>query len=360
MWSTLLPCALFLGGDGRGVVLRDDPWAGLDRAVAALAPERADGPFAHGVLLRAFFSASAAEGTDDSDGPDASGFLLEDVDAYAAYDQGDVAWRLSVDLDQGTPELEDAFARWQHWEGLALTVGQFKPRVLRSASIPPEALLFRERTFLGAALDDWDDGFELGGHYDQWDYWLTLADGANGSGSDHFTSARVEWALYDAAFEDREGARGAPNHLRALLGVAWFVDAALSNSEGGGWGADLALTFGPYSFHGEWAGLDAEFARTIDVFNGYLITLGDGDPVSATLSRCLGPEAEVALRFQRADDADDTRSLGFGMDWNPSGGPARFVADLELVEGDTRDFSLFSLGVVLGSSGLARPFGGLP
>jgi hypothetical protein len=138
------------------------------------------------------------------------------------------------------------------------------------------------------------------------------------------------------------------------------MDAALSNSSGGGWGLDLALTFGPYSFHTEWASLDDEFARTIDVFDGYLITLGDGDPFAATFSRRLGEDGEVAVRFQGADDVDSTEAFGVGANWNPGAGPARFVADLELVEGDTRDFSLFSLGIVLGSSGLTRPFMGVP
>jgi len=359
MWSLLLPGALAFAGDGHAVE-RGDPWAGLDRALAALRSAPETGPFSHGVLLRAFYTSSPEEAKAVLDGADVSGFVLEDADAYFTHDDDVSTWRLSADFDSGTVQLEDAHVRWRHGDGLALTVGQFKPRVLRSGSMPASELLFRERTFVGAAFDGWDDGVELGGHYDQWDYWLALTDGANGSDTDHFTSARVEWALYDAAFEDREGARGAPNILRALLGVSWFVDAALSNADGGGWAADLALTFGPYAFHGEWAALDDDFARTIDVFNGYLITLGDGQPFSATFGRSLGAEAEVALRFQRAEDADSTESVGVVANWNPGGGPARFVADLALVDGDTREFSLLSLGIVLGSSGLARPFAGLP
>jgi hypothetical protein len=355
----LMTSVLALAGGGR-VVANDDPWAGFDRALAALAPGPEGNALSYGALLRPFFTTSADEGKAVLDDADVSGFVFEDLDAFIAYDTEEWSLRLSADFDTGSPELEDAHARWRFGEELALTAGQFKPRVLRSGSVPASELLFRERTFIGAAFDEFDDGVELGGHYDQWDYWLALADGSNGSESDHFTSARAEWALYDAAFEDREGARGAPNHLRVLLGAAWFLDAAQSNSDGGGWAGDLALTFGPYSFHGEWAGLDDEFARTIDVFNGFLITLGDGNPLAATQSRRVGEEAEVAVRFQRADDSDSTEAIGIGANWSPGSGPARFVADLELVDGDTRDFSLFSLGLVMGSSGLTRPFAGLP
>ncbi len=355
MWSLLLQSALSFAGDEKGAA-PGDPWAGLDQALAVLAPAPEAGPFSRGLLLRTFYTASADEAKAVSDDVDVSGFVFEDVDVHFAYREGDIAWRVSADLDQGSLQLEDAYAQWQHCDWFVLSAGQFKPRVLRSGSMPASELLFRERTFLGAAFDGWDDGFEVGGHYDQWDYWLTLTDGSNGASSDHFMSARGEWALYDAAFEDREGARGSPNHLRALLGAYWFLDAALSNSDGTGWGADLALTFGPYSMHAEWADLGEEFTRDIDVFNGYLITLEDGKPLSATFSRRVARDGEVALRFQSADDADSTESFGVGANWSPGGGPARFVADVALVEGDTRDFSLFSLGIVLGSSGLARPF----
>jgi hypothetical protein len=356
MLPLLLQSALSFAGEDKEAAHAADPWAELDRAVAALAAAPESGPFSRGVLLRAFYTASADEAKAVSDDASVSGFTFEDVDVHFAYREGDIAWRVSADLDQGDLQLEDAYASWQHCDWLTLSAGQFKPRVVRNGSLPPDELLFRERTFLGAAFDGWDDGFELGGHYDQWDYWLALTDGSNGASSDHFMSARAEWALYDAAFEDREGARDAPNHLRALLGVTWFLDAAQSNSDGGGWGTDLALTFGPYALHGEFADLGEEFAREIDVFNGHPITLQDGQPFSVTFSRRVARDGEAAVRFQRADDADSTESFGVGANWSPGGGPARFVADLELVDGDTRDFSLFSLGIALGSSGLARPF----
>mgnify|MGYP001175600910 CR=1 FL=1 len=331
-----------------------DPWHELDTALAAPAPSRSDRALAWGLLVRAFYTQSASEA---SNGPnDVSGQVLEDVDAYFSFTHEGVAGRVSADFDQGDARLEDAYASWPGFGWLGLTAGQFKPRVVRSGSLPAGELLLRERTFLGAAFDLWDDGFELGGHYDQFDYWLAVTDGANGQAKDHFWSARAEWAFYDAGWEDREGARGAPNHLRALLGLMWFTDVAQSAADGGGWGGDLALTFGPYAFHAEWADLDSSFARTIDVFNGHLITLGDGAPRSATLSRRVGAQAEAVLRLQSADDLDATEAFSLGANWTPGGGAARFVADLALVEGDTRDFSLFSVGVQVGSSGFSRPF----
>lgn len=352
MWPWLMAGVLTSGG-GHGSD-PDDPWRELDRAIGALAPAKDEGRLGPGVLLRPFYTSSAEEGGAGTE--DLSGFVFEDLDFFLGYREGEVSWRLSADVDTGDVELEDAWGRWEPLDGLALTAGQFKPRVVRSASLPADGLLFRERTYLGAAFDGWDDGAELGGHYDQFDAWVAVTDGANGSRSDHFWSARAEWALYDQGFEDSEGARGAPLHLRVLLGATWFADTAQSSSAAAGWGGDVALTLGPFALHGEWLDLDEEFTRTIDVFNGHLVTIGDGKPRSATLSRRVTADGELALRYQNADDFDETEAFGVGANWSPGGGPARFVADLELVESDTRDFSLFSLGVVVGSSGLSRPF----
>jgi hypothetical protein len=329
-------------------------WRALDEALARRVPARNEDGRSFGVLVRAFFTNAPEEA--GTAGRDLSGNVFEDVDAYVAAEQGPFELRLGADFDQGDARLEDAWVRAACCEWLGLRLGQFKPRVVRSGSIPDDGLLFRERSFLGAAFDLWDDGVELGGHYDQFDYWLALTDGSNGSDSDHFWSARGEWALYDSALEDREGARGAPNHLRVLLGAALFDDVVASTSDGGGYGADLALTFGPYAFHGEWASLEDSFVRTIDVFDGQLLTLGDGDPLSFTLARRMGERFEAAVRFQRADDADSTEAFTLGASYVPASAPVRFVADLALVEGDSQDFSIFSLGLQAGSSGLGRPF----
>jgi hypothetical protein len=353
MWLFLVP-SLLGGGDERPPAA----WQALDQAVAGLS-KAADEPRSFGFLVRGFATGSAVESAEDTAAADVSGFALEDVDVYFAANHGDFAWRVSADLDQSreqrSVELEDAHASWRHTEWFALTVGQFKPRVTRSGSIPASELLFRERTFLGAAFDAWDRGFEIGGHYDQFDYWLALANGASGTQKDHFYSGRVEWAFNDTAIEDREGARGASRYLRILLGASLFADDGPKPAEGQGYAADLAFTFGPYAFHGEWADL-RDFARTIDVFNGHTLDVADGQPLAGTLSRRVGDELELAVRYQRADEADSTTALGLGANWSPGGGPLRFLAEVEFVDGDQRDFSLFSIGASLGSSGLTRPF----
>src|SRR5688572_18469461 len=116
---------------------------------SALLPAASE-PFSFGWLVRAFYTKSPEEAEGPLADADASGFVLEDVDGYFRYETADVALRLGVDLDElaegGELEVEDAFGRWQVRDWLGLAVGRFKPRVVRSASVPADGLLFRERT----------------------------------------------------------------------------------------------------------------------------------------------------------------------------------------------------------------------
>ncbi len=333
---------------------QEGSWLELDRQLAP-PDERQESDFRWGALLRTFYTASdeplGSGGTEE-----VSGLVFEDVDLHFEQPGEELSWRVSAEADSGELSLEDAHARWAWAEWFQVLGGQFRPRVVRSGSVHEEGLLFRERTFLGAAFESFDDGLELGGHRDQFDWWLALTDGSNGSQADHFWSARLEWALYDAAFADVEGARDAPDHLRVLFGLFACADVAQSSDDGDGFGLDLAWTLGPYSFHGEWATLDEQFSRELDVWNGRTLLIGDGDPFSVTLGRRLGQAWEAAARWQQADDADEAESLGFALDWCPGPGAVRWVADATRVESDLFEEWLLSIGLNVGSSGRpARP-----
>lgn len=324
-------------------------WGALDaRLLATLAPD-ASGSVRWGALVRAFGTRSHAESTG---GEEAAGFVLEDVDVHLAGGAEALSWRVSFDLADGDAALEDAHGRWSPAVGWELVVGQFKPRVARSASVVPEGLLFRDRTFLGATFDVWDAGVEIGRHYDQFDFWLALTDAEDGALQEDFWSFRVEWALYDAAFEDVEGARGAPNHLRVLLGGFLFDDTALASSGAGGVGLDLAFQLGPWAFLGEWASLGDSFVRDVDVRDGTVVSMGDGNPWAVVVSRRCG-DWESAARFERADDTDDTSALGLVTSWGR--GTARWSLEVERVEADPGDDTRVSLGVRMGTSGITRP-----
>jgi len=344
----MLPLTLLLlglGGDERAPVPASEPLGGLLRASEDGRPE-------FGVLLRPFYTFAPEEAGAVSE--PTSGNVFEDLDLWFGQWTRALAWKIGADFEDGELVLEDAFARVRLRDEVGLTVGQFKPRVVRSGSIGDDALLFRERTFLGAAFDVRDDGFELATLGERWSAAFALVDGANGSSSDHFWSLRGELELYESDLFEREGARGAENFLVARLGAATFADVAQSASDGGGLALDLALTYGPYSIHTEWAHLQDLFARPIDVFDGHVVTVGDGDPFTFTFGRTYGPEFEAAVRFERAEDADDTTATRFGLTWVPPGSVARFVGEFGTVEAESRDFTILSVGLVLGAEGPGR------
>lgn len=328
-------------------------WSALDARLLDELAADGSGSLRWGALVRAFGTRSQAASTG---GEDAAGFVLEDVDVHLAGGAEALSWRLSFDLASDTAVLEDAHGRWTPAVGWELVVGQFKPRVARSASVAPEGLLFRDRTFLGATFDVWDAGVEIGRHYDQFDFWFALTNAEDATLPEDSWSFRVEWALYDAAFEDVEGARGAPNHLRVLLGGFLFDDTALASSGAGGAGLDLAFQLGPWAFLGEWASLGDSFVRDVDVRDGTVVSMGDGSPWAIVVSRRCGEDWESAVRLERAGDVDDTRALGLVTSF--SSATARWSLEVERVRADPDDDTRVSLGVQMGASGIARPLAG--
>jgi hypothetical protein len=336
----------------------DGGWEELDARLGKVLAAGEGGALRWGALVRAFASHA---GTEANGAEKISGFVLEDVDVHFAVDGERLSWRVSMDLDGAAladageeVQLEDAHARFVPAAGWELVVGRFKPRVARSASIVPEGLLFRDRTFLGATFDLWDAGLELGRHYDQFDFWFALANAEDGLGTEDFWSLRVEWALYDSPFEDVEGARGAPNHLRALLGGFVFDDTALASSKAGGVGFDLAFQLGPWAFLAEWASLGSAFVRDVDVRDGAVVTIGDGHPWALSMSRRCG-DWESGVRVERAGDAERTRALGLVTSWGRAS--ARWSLEADRVRDDLGEDTRLSLGVQMGSSGLSRPLG---
>jgi len=356
----MLPLLLLLSNGGDGSAAAPVDWRALEVRLGLQAAADDERP-RFGILLRPYYTFSASEGGLGSE--DVSGNVFEDLDVWFGQRSAAFSWRVSAEFEDGEATLEDAWARFAPLAGfetmreVALTVGQFRPRVVRSGSLPEDSLLFRSRTFLGAAFDVFDDGFELAARGERWGAVAALLDGENGSDTDHFWSVRGELELYEADLPEREGARNSPNFLVARFGASTFAEVSRSSSDGGGVAFDLALTYGPWSIHTEWAHLQDEFARDVDVFNGYVFSLGDGDPLTFTMGRMLGTEFEAAARYETADDVDDTQALRLGVSWVPTGAPARFQTEVGSVEADSRDFTLVSVGVVIGGSGPTRAFG---
>ena len=280
--------------------------------------------------------------------PDVSGFFFEDVDVYVETELDGFEVRMNVDFDSGGSALEDAFIRVPLPDDASLTVGSFKPRVTRSALTDPEDLVFRERTLLGSLFDVWDLGVEYSTGEEPARTTFSVVNGSNGSDSNHAWTLRYDFSAYEERLTDAEGARDAPNYLRMVIGGFYRMDDTV-RGKADIWGADLALTMGSWSLHGEFASLDDELAGTALIFDGQALTLGpDAQIWSVTATQRIAPNVHVAGRYQEPDDALDTTTYGFALNWFPTTGPVGFVADATYFDSDGPEGWIFSVGANFG------------
>ena len=337
-------------------------WLELDRWLARAVDEDAAGGadvpehpvegLSWGGIVRAFYTYSQDD-IATGGGDDISGFSVNDADLYFNVAVGDFVGRVSADFAPDGPELEDGYGTWLVADWFTVTLGQFKPRVVRSGIVDPETLVFKERTFLGASFDFWDVGVQVAGHYDQFDWWLAVTNASTGQRSDHLFVGRGEWAYYDEAWGDVEGAHGAPINLRLLFGIFAYTFTDVPGDGGDGWGGDMALTMGPHSLHAEVMGIDNGIFLANNSLRDMpsLVLDGRGRPFSATYGYLFANRWQLAARYQNLDDDRDTKIFSGAVNWFPlEDGPVGWVLDVTHVDSKGPDGLVISVGVNVGLS----------
>lgn len=332
---------------------QDDDWLELDNELAAMeqlaaAPE--EETLRYGGLVRAFFAYSDADIVTGG-GKDVSGFSLNDVDVFAEIEFDRVRARVSGDLSTGDEfQVQDAYGEWEVLEDYVFVrVGRFKPHILRSASMDPERLVFKERTLLGSLLDEWDDGVELKWGWEPWDFYASVTNGPGGQDPHHMYAFRMDWDFYDPWPEPYEGAHGAPIYARWKLGFAWYTES--STPDNTGLGGDAALSLGPWSLHFEYLHLYEGAGGPLT--NQRLTTLafdGDSDPLALTVGWHFLEKWQANLRGQRMDNADDTITYGGSLNYYPGESWYSWTADLMQIDSDVDDGFVAQLGVSFGST----------
>ncbi len=331
---------------------QDDPWLELDETLVGLEAETPESA-SHlqlGVLVRTFYAYSnddIALSTDDTSGVD-----VDDVDISAQVQYGRFQARVNFDLTK-TSELEDAYARWEWTDVASLTLGQFRPRFMRSNTVDPETLLFRDRTLIGAAFDVWDVGAQLAGGFEPLGWWVSVSNGDSGKSDHHLYVARLEWGMYDPPTVYGEGAFGSANYLVADVGGSWFKESqAPTGRNDSGWGGDLAVTYGPWALYAEYLNLagGADFSVFTESAGSLIALVGNSNPWSLTLSRTWGHERrwQSALRWQESDNAQDARIASASLQFMPR---ARWIWTCELSDYDADsgdDGFLAQFGVSVG------------
>ena len=308
-------------------------------------------------LLRAFYGYgdAAVFPFDDS----VSSLDLEEAQITGEYTLADsVLIRTQLDVADGV-ELEDAYVAWSPHRYFGFKFGQFRPRVLFSATADPGSLVFRDRTFLGERFDFFEPGIEWSGSEDTLRWFLAALNGTDGGEDGIFASARLEWSVYEGELPRSEGTYGVPDYLRSEFGFFGFVDTsfASSTSDASGFGLDFAMSLGPWYTHAEVAHVEDAFLPVgLPVLDTQTIVIpGEADPFSVTFGRRFGERIQTNLRWQRPDDVVETDHFGLSSNYLFHAGdetrvPIGLTAEISYFDSNRDDGFAFSLGVSYGSN----------
>lgn len=352
----------------------DNEWLELDSEINNLATNLRPARDGHGwsALIRSTYTASFDNaGTGPGDVPDISGFEFDDIDVAFWGGASEYGWRVNVDLDgntgSGQVALEDAYVFWD-CGGFTATMGQFKPRVLRSGYVDPENQLMINRTVLGSKYDFWDLGIQASGSMEDISWMASILNGFGSSGGgDAAPSAfavRGEFNLGEAASSNNtaaltEGALGGGEELNATIGLAFYLD---DTTPGDVWAAfaDINGNMGPIGFGAEIGilGDDLVTGTAADFSNLAMpiVLTGDSVPFNVTGSYLVNEQIEIGGRLEILDNdgpaGNDNTVLSVVANYYQSEHSAKWQAQWSHFNGNgsAQDGSIFQIGLVVGGS----------
>ncbi len=338
--------------------LPESEWSRLDREIGELAStlNRAGSETNVGGLVRAYYITSSDKafeldpaGNDFqvNSGNDIGGFHLGDADVFAEGSIDDrYDWRISFDIDDGNADLEDAYGRVSCGEGIHVLVGSFKTPILQSNRVAPENQLMLHRTFIGQIFDTWDNGAMATGSWGDFQGSLSAQNGFDSAAEDLLVAGRAEYNINGGTGQVM-GAWGADSDLAATVGGMWLKDES-DAAEGDAFGADVTVTSGIFSYHGEIVHIDGpllansttgqsnlaggfggggSYFGMVHIPINYAESIGGGNfrvdnslLWNSTVSVLLEAyDLEVGFRIELYDDPGNTRSATLGANWYRNG-----------------------------------------
>jgi hypothetical protein len=338
-------------------VLASDNWSALDQELnslsTSLSAQNQSGPKIGGWVISSF----RASGDDalQIGGNDLQGFQLDSVRLEVTGDAGsDYSYKVSFDLKSGTALIRDAYAKWKIAEGVNGKMGRLKASFFESGMVGNNRLLFLERTGLGDFFDARDLGIEFGGEFDTLNWSVTAQNGSDGQGDEHKFTARLRAALMGNGTGKQEGAYGSGDETNLSAGIAWMDDGNLD--DGQVIGLETQLTSGPFSLAAEIADFDKGTAGVFGADNLLLGQFGivggdvaDTTPWDVTGSYMFTDMYEVAVRYQDADDSEDTTAWTIGVNRYVQGHDIKWQAEYHHVTTDNAsdDFDVIGIGLAV-------------
>ena len=348
-------------------IASDKEWSSLDQEIenlsSSLAAQKTGGPQLSGYILTAYRHSSDAPL--QIGGEDRSGFFLEKARVEVSGDlNDDYSYKVSFELgssdlsDNPNPgntavTIRDAYINFRISEGVNGRMGRFKQPFNRYSLISSSRQLFLERTALGELFVNRDLGLMIYGNFDTVDYYLAGQNGGDGGADEHLFTGRVQANVLGGGVGKVEGAYGAGDETRLSVGAAVMDEGTVD--DGLVWGVDAAMTQGPFSISGELADFDTGdevggwgFSHPYVALVGGTTDIGDTTPWSAQASYMFTEMYELAVRYEDADDSDDTRSYGAVVNRYVQGHDIKWLLQWVRIESDAgtaEDVDEFGLGL---------------
>jgi hypothetical protein len=308
-------------------------WANLDQEInnlnASLTAQNATGPKMGGWVRSRF--------VDNSDA-DLQGFAFDAVRLEISGDAGsDYGYKVSFDLAEGTADLKDAYATFKLGDMATAKMGQFKTNFLRSSTVAQNRLVLLDRTVLGSnAL--WNErqlGLGIMGNFETIGWSLSAQNGTDGLGDDHKIAAKISADLMGGGIGKAEGAYGANDGTALSAGLAYLSDDGANAGVGEtAIGLEVGLTMSGFSLAGEMVDFDEAGNTPWDITGSYLFT----------------QNWEAAVRYQDADDADNSTIMTLGVNYYISGHDIKWTAQYDTIDSDDASLEQDAISLGLGVS----------
>lgn len=353
--NKLVYTALALTTVSASAFATDTGWVSLDQEInslnASLSAQNATGPKVGG-YIRARWENSSDDGaqvTDPLSGNphDLSGFNVDNARVELSGDAGsDYSYKVSFEMKTGTAVLYDSYAKFKLGDMVTGKLGHFKANFLRSSTVADNKLVLLDRTELGHVgfwnTRDW--GIEFCGAFDTIGWSISATNGSDLNGKEYKLCAKVSANLMGGGVGKVEGAYGAGDATALTAGLAFMDDSNID--KGTAIGGEVAVTAGPFSIHGEIVDFDkgdaGVFHETV-----FLNDPADTTPWDITASYLFTDQWEAAVRYEEADDADNTNQMTLGVNYFVAGHDIKWTLEWKKLTTDNAigDISILGLGL---------------
>ncbi len=295
-------------------------WLDLDREIEQIsqsspAPAEKAG-LKFNAYLKTHYNASS-DVTVAPSGNDLGGFGVQAMRLNMAAEVGKYQFRASVEgTKSNLPDdvnVKDAFMRFPLNEKINMQMGNFKSPFLYTGLAADERLVFYERSMLGALTAGREPGLMIDGKFEQFGWYAAAQNGGDGVGDELLLVGRLQFAAVGEMLSKQEGGFGPDSPTRVTLAASYLDDGSADDATAVALEAQAA--FERFWVQAELIDLDEGFAAVTAGNAGKFGPLADGTPFGVSAELMATPQWGFALRYDDADDANDTNTIGAGVNY---------------------------------------------